>query len=43
VIEPYLIQQGYLMRTSRGRIATAQTYQRFGLAVPEALIQEGIL
>lgn len=32
VIEPYLIQQGYLMRTPRGRIATEEAYQHFGLA-----------
>ena len=32
VIEPYLIQQGYLQRTPRGRIATLLTYQHFGLA-----------
>ena len=31
VLEPYLIQQGYLQRTPRGRIATALTYQHFGL------------
>jgi len=31
VIEPYLIQQGYLMRTPRGRLATPKTYQHFGL------------
>ncbi len=34
VIEPYLIQQGYLQRTSRGRIATANAYKHFGLAQP---------
>jgi Holliday junction DNA helicase RuvB len=34
VLEPYLIQQGYLMRTPRGRIATAQAYQHFGLQAP---------
>jgi len=34
VLEPYLIQQGYLQRTPRGRIATAATYQHFGLTVP---------
>ncbi len=34
VLEPYLIQQGYLMRTPRGRVATSQSYQHFGLAVP---------
>jgi len=31
VIEPYLIQQGLLMRTPRGRVATANTYRHFGL------------
>ena len=31
VIEPYLIQQGLLMRTPRGRIATASSYRHFGL------------
>ena len=31
VIEPYLIQQGYLLRTPRGRTITAQTYRHFGL------------
>lgn len=31
VIEPYLIQQGYLMRTPRGRVATANVYRLFGL------------
>lgn len=31
VLEPFLIQQGFLMRTSRGRIATARAYQHFGL------------
>ena len=35
VLEPYLIQQGYLMRTPRGRVATAKTYQHFGLPVPD--------
>ena len=35
VIEPYLIQQGYLMRTPRGRIATQKTYIHFGLTPPE--------
>ena len=31
VIEPYLIQQGYLMRSPRGRLATPKTYEHFGL------------
>lgn len=35
VIEPYLIQQGYLQRTPRGRIATAAAYHHFGLKQPE--------
>jgi len=34
VLEPYLIQQGFLQRTSRGRIATALSYRHFGLARP---------
>jgi Holliday junction DNA helicase RuvB len=34
VLEPYLIQQGYIQRTPRGRIATATAYRHFGLAQP---------
>ncbi|MEL6710187.1 MAG: Holliday junction branch migration DNA helicase RuvB [Pseudomonadota bacterium] len=34
VIEPYLIQQGFLMRSPRGRIATRSTYLHFGLQPP---------
>ena len=34
VLEPYLIQQGFLQRTSRGRIATSLTYRHFGLQKP---------
>ena len=34
VLEPYLIQQGYLQRTLRGRIATALAYRHFGLLEP---------
>ena len=34
VLEPYLIQQGYLQRTPRGRIATASIWRHFGLAAP---------
>ncbi len=37
VLEPYLIQQGFLMRTPRGRVATSQSYQHFGLPVPGAI------
>jgi Holliday junction DNA helicase RuvB len=36
VIEPYLIQQGYLQRTPRGRIATLAAYRHLGIAPPKA-------
>jgi len=36
VIEPYLIQQGYLQRTQRGRVATVSAYRHLGLAVPKS-------
>ena len=35
VIEPFLIQQGFLMRTARGRMATRAAYLHFGLKAPE--------
>jgi Holliday junction DNA helicase RuvB len=35
VLEPYLIQQGYIMRTSRGRMATTKAYAHFGLSRPD--------
>ena len=34
VIEPFLIQQGFLMRTARGRMATRAAYLHLGLPVP---------
>jgi Holliday junction DNA helicase RuvB len=34
VLEPYLIQQGYLQRTPRGRMATLSASRHFGLAAP---------
>jgi len=37
VIEPYLIQQGFIMRTSRGRVVTDQAYLHFGLTPPNAV------
>jgi Holliday junction DNA helicase RuvB len=37
VLEPYLIQQGYLQRTPRGRMATANAYLHFGLTVASHL------
>ena len=36
VIEPYLIQQGFLQRTPRGRVASAAAWRHFGLAAPGA-------
>jgi Holliday junction DNA helicase RuvB len=36
VLEPFLIQQGYLQRTPRGRVATALAYRHFGLAPAKA-------
>jgi Holliday junction DNA helicase RuvB len=38
VIEPFLIQQGFLMRTARGRMATRNAYLHFGLKVPERVL-----
>jgi Holliday junction DNA helicase RuvB len=35
VLEPYLIQQGFMMRTSRGRVATKNAYLHFGLTPPQ--------
>lgn len=34
VIEPFLIQQGFMIRTPRGRVVTEQTYQHFGIKMP---------
>jgi len=36
VLEPFLIQQGYLQRTARGRVATLSAYRHFGLVAPSA-------
>ena len=36
VIEPYLIQQGYLQRTPRGRIATPAAFRHLGVTPPKA-------
>jgi len=38
VLEPYLIQQGFLMRTPRGRVATRLAYEHFGLPPKESAI-----
>ena len=42
VIEPYLIQQGLLMRTPRGRVATKSAWHHFGLAVPATSSQQAL-
>ena len=43
VIEPYLIQQGFLQRTPRGRLVTGQTYGYFGLPVRMPVSQLDLL
>jgi Holliday junction DNA helicase RuvB len=43
VLEPYLIQQGYLQRTLRGRIATPAIYRHFGLAEPASAMVRDLL
>ena len=42
VLEPFLIQQGYLQRTPRGRMATASTYRHFGLAAPVSAVNSDL-
>ena len=37
IIEPYLIQQGFIQRTPRGRLLTAQAFKHLGLGVPAAI------
>jgi Holliday junction DNA helicase RuvB len=39
VLEPYLIQQGYLMRTARGRMVTAKAYRHLGLKAPRRVVE----
>ena len=43
VLEPYLIQQGFLMRTARGRMATRSAYLHFGLPAPSRPPEPAIL
>ncbi len=43
VIEPYLIQQGFLMRTPRGRALAEAAYKHLGLDVPATLEQMDLL
>ncbi|MEN8129760.1 MAG: Holliday junction branch migration DNA helicase RuvB [Pseudomonadota bacterium] len=43
VIEPFLIQQGFLMRTSRGRVATLKAYRHLGLIPPQEVLPSGTI
>jgi len=43
VLEPYLIQQGYLLRTPRGRMVTRLAYEHFGLQSPKKLNEQSDL
>ena len=43
VLEPYLIQQGYIMRTARGRMVTPRAYSHFGLRAPVELTDSDAL
>lgn len=43
VLEPYLIQQGYLLRTPRGRIVTRLAYEHFGLKSPKKMTDKSEL
>ena len=42
VVEPYLIQEGFLLRTPRGRVAAKRAYQHLGLALPSSIAQEAL-
>lgn len=42
VLEPYLIQQGYMMRTPRGRMVTRHAYLHFGLNIPSRMGERAI-
>ena len=42
VIEPYLLQQGFIQRTPRGRVAAARAYTHLGLAAPAGPKQTGL-
>jgi Holliday junction DNA helicase RuvB len=41
VIEPFLMQQGFIQRTPRGRMATARAYDHLGLAAPPPAAKPG--
>jgi Holliday junction DNA helicase RuvB len=40
VVEPYLIQQGFVQRTPRGRVATPSAWQHFRLAPPAPVVRD---
>jgi Holliday junction DNA helicase RuvB len=42
VLEPFLIQQGFLVRTARGRMVTTRCWQHFGLPVPRRAAVEDL-
>jgi Holliday junction DNA helicase RuvB len=42
IIEPYLIQQGFIQRTPRGRVLTANAWKHLGLSAPADIIQQQI-
>ena len=42
VLEPYLIQQGFMMRTARGRVATKNAYLHFGLQPPTSSVTQDL-
>jgi Holliday junction DNA helicase RuvB len=42
VIEPYLIQQGFMMRTPRGRMVTKRSWHYFGIQAPDDALQGGL-
>lgn len=42
IVEPFLLQEGFIARTLRGRLVTQQTYLHFGLGVPEKFASEQV-
>ena len=42
IIEPYLIQQGFIQRTPRGRVLTARAWKHLGMDAPADLAQQQI-
>lgn len=43
VVEPFLLQMGFLQRTPRGRMATVRAYQHFGYTIPQKFTGDGSL